>query len=220
VHLWIQCTVIRASRDQCSFDSFPGLIAVFHALLRLLAPRHPPHALSSLTALILSSTENVIRHWSFVISKNRLVPAAGKDQSRITSGSASATFRSRSNDPILFFGLMQRSQETKPCGLAACELQLLSLPSCQRTFPGGAARCRRQIRNAYLWPGGGALASAAARGQQNEQPSRSCGDEGDRTPDLVVANHALSQLSYIPRSPSTGRTWIRTKDLSFIRAAL
>src|SRR5205085_2554065 len=27
----------------------------------------------------------------------------------------------------------------------------------------------------------------------------SCGDEGVRTPDLVVANHALSQLSYIPR---------------------
>ena len=25
-----------------------------------------------------------------------------------------------------------------------------------------------------------------------------CGDEGVRTPDLVVANHALSQLSYIP----------------------
>ena len=30
-----------------------------------------------------------------------------------------------------------------------------------------------------------------------------CGDEGVRTPDLVVANHALSQLSYIPGSIST-----------------
>ena len=28
------------------------------------------------------------------------------------------------------------------------------------------------------------------------------GDEGVRTPDLVVANHALSQLSYIPLSRS------------------
>ena len=38
----------------------------------------------------------------------------------------------------------------------------------------------------------------------------------------VVANHALSQLSYIPcsRINHSGRTWIRTKDLSFIRAAL
>lgn len=26
------------------------------------------------------------------------------------------------------------------------------------------------------------------------------GDKGDRTPDLVIANHALSQLSYIPIS--------------------
>src|SRR5262249_23503403 len=29
----------------------------------------------------------------------------------------------------------------------------------------------------------------------------SCGDDGDRTRDLVVANHALSQLSYIPARP-------------------
>ena len=35
------------------FDSYTGLIAVFHALHRLLAPRHPPQALSSLAALIL-----------------------------------------------------------------------------------------------------------------------------------------------------------------------
>ena len=42
----------RVSRDQSSFDSSPGLIAVFRALRRLLAPRHPPHALSSLAALI------------------------------------------------------------------------------------------------------------------------------------------------------------------------
>src|SRR5437870_154571 len=55
MHLWIQRMVIRASRDQLAFDQSPELIAVFHALLRLLAPRHPPHALSSLAALILPS---------------------------------------------------------------------------------------------------------------------------------------------------------------------
>src|SRR5215468_6974550 len=53
--LWIQARPVRAPRDQRSFDSSPGLFAVFHALRRLLAPRHPPHALSSLAALILSS---------------------------------------------------------------------------------------------------------------------------------------------------------------------
>jgi hypothetical protein len=48
-------TVIRESWDQSPFDGFPRLIAVCHALHRLLAPRHPPHALSSLAALIPSS---------------------------------------------------------------------------------------------------------------------------------------------------------------------
>ena len=65
-------------------------------------------------------------------------------------------------------------------------------------FLAARQKCQKQIRDAYLWPGVEALASAATRGQQNGRPSRSCGDEGDRTPDLVVANHALSQLSYIP----------------------
>src|SRR5438093_4108686 len=49
---WIQCRLIQGSRDQCAFDHSPELIAVFHALHRLLAPRHPPHALGSLTASI------------------------------------------------------------------------------------------------------------------------------------------------------------------------
>jgi hypothetical protein len=52
VGLCIQPTSIRESRDLCSFDSSPGLFAVFHALPRLLTPRHPPHALRSLAALI------------------------------------------------------------------------------------------------------------------------------------------------------------------------
>ena len=50
--LWIHIRIIQGSRDQLAFDQSPGLIAVFHALHRLLAPRHPPHALSSLAALI------------------------------------------------------------------------------------------------------------------------------------------------------------------------
>lgn len=37
-----------------------------------------------------------------------------------------------------------------------------------------------------------------------------CGDDGARTRDLVVANHALSQLSYIPDQKEKGK---RKKDL-------
>ena len=54
VCLCIQHTVIRVSRDQRLFDSFPELFAAFHALHRLLAPRHPPHALMYLATLINS----------------------------------------------------------------------------------------------------------------------------------------------------------------------
>ena len=55
VRLWIQRTSVRESRDHYSFDSFPELFAVFHALHSLLTPRHPPCALSSLTTLITPS---------------------------------------------------------------------------------------------------------------------------------------------------------------------
>jgi hypothetical protein len=57
-----------------------------------------------------------------------------------------------------------------------------------------------------------------------------CGDEGDRTLNLRLAKPALSQLSYVPEVDLppltrearnlTGCTWIRTMDLSLIRAAL
>src|SRR5207244_10808806 len=40
---------IRTSPDQRMVSSFPGLIAAAHVLHRLLAPRHPPCALSLLT---------------------------------------------------------------------------------------------------------------------------------------------------------------------------
>ena len=55
MHLWIQCMPVRESRDRHSFDNSPELFAVFHALLRLLTPRHPPCALSSLTTNIQPS---------------------------------------------------------------------------------------------------------------------------------------------------------------------
>ena len=55
VRLCIQRTVIQGSRDRCLFDSFPRLFAVFHALHRLLTPRHPPYALSRLTTMISGS---------------------------------------------------------------------------------------------------------------------------------------------------------------------
>jgi hypothetical protein len=68
---------IRVPRDQRLFDSFPGLFAAFHALHRLLAPRHPPHALSNLTTMILVSIE----HDLAVTSQAPLFQAALSSQS-------------------------------------------------------------------------------------------------------------------------------------------
>jgi hypothetical protein len=42
---------IRESPDQRLLNAYPGLIAVVHALLRLLVPRHPPCALNILTVI-------------------------------------------------------------------------------------------------------------------------------------------------------------------------
>ncbi len=53
--LWIQHVLIRESRDQHSFVNSPRLFADFHALHRLLTPRHPPCALCSLTTRIQPS---------------------------------------------------------------------------------------------------------------------------------------------------------------------
>ncbi len=120
--------MIRGPRDQCSFDSFPGLIAVFHALHRLLAPRHPPHALGSLAALILSSARVA------TIRKKECIPLPAHP--RVGTR----------NDPYsLLLGLskrLARNQTTtatrpeSPAGLPSdsCDLQLLPLPNCQRTL--------------------------------------------------------------------------------------
>ena len=77
--------------------------------------------------------------------------------------------------------------------------------------------CQRPPKNLF-----GAPRHAHFGGQQFHGD----GDEGDRTPDPLLAKQVLSQLSYIPDGAllcfkdRSARTWIRTKDLSFIRAAL
>ena len=58
----IQHAIIQGPWDQCLFDNSPKLFAAYHALHRLLSPRHPPHALCNLTTMIcgsLSRTETL-----------------------------------------------------------------------------------------------------------------------------------------------------------------
>ena len=56
--LCIRHKSIREPRDKRSFVNSPRIIADFHALHRLLTPRHPPCALSSLTTNIQNSPAN------------------------------------------------------------------------------------------------------------------------------------------------------------------
>jgi hypothetical protein len=114
---------IRASRPQSSFDSSAGLFAVFRALHRLLAPRHPPHALSSLAALIPPSARDESRDEAASASK---VPARGLRPGRVTI--------------LLSLGLMLRDHETgprpkpRPRPRTRCVLiATLPLPCFQRT---------------------------------------------------------------------------------------
>jgi hypothetical protein len=50
---------IRRSTGQRLFSASPWLIAAVHVLLRLLVPRHPPHALSILTVISLRAVFTV-----------------------------------------------------------------------------------------------------------------------------------------------------------------
>ena len=52
---------IRESTDQWPFNAFPWLIAVVHALHRLLVPRHPPCALDILTVIARPRSEDLER---------------------------------------------------------------------------------------------------------------------------------------------------------------
>ncbi len=70
--LCIQHTLVRESRDHRLFVNSPRLFADFHALHRLLMPRHPPYTLSSLTTNIQPSraAASQRKHWPKVNRKS------------------------------------------------------------------------------------------------------------------------------------------------------
>ena len=92
---------IRASPGQSLLSSSPGLFAACRALRRVSAPRHPPHALSSLPAVL---------RWSIPLAcirltdlpnhdvKELVVTARSRPRRRHGSGLFSATDRSHGAD--------------------------------------------------------------------------------------------------------------------------
>ena len=141
MRLWIQRTVIRGSRPQRPFDGSAGLIAVFHALPRLLAPRHPPHALSSLAALIPPSNPCTTRDEAGIAPSYQAHDPGKGGGPRVTilfSLKAHAEFARN----------VHAARGRAPHGVAR-ESQLLPLPICQRTnayAPEGPSQPSWEIR--------------------------------------------------------------------------
>ena len=62
---------IRKSRDQSLLSGFPELIAASHVLHRLLVPRHPPYALSSLTTFTVATKRTIGTLYRYSVFKER-----------------------------------------------------------------------------------------------------------------------------------------------------
>ena len=136
--LCIQSGSIRESQDQSPFGGSPELIAVFHALHRLLVPRHPPCALSSLTTMILSSRTELKESWATIRSNKQLACCHC-----VTTSTIACRY---GKDPLaLSKSSVEKSQDTrriqiKPCG-AILPIEVLAyhsyhLPNCQRAISG------------------------------------------------------------------------------------
>ena len=122
--LWIHTVLIQGSRDQLAFDQSPELIAVFHALHRLLAPRHPPHALSSLAELI---------HPLAVIRRLR-VRLTDQEKIKLRYRPVRAFGQVGVTKSILRFSRrIQRISYLHKKLSSLVKIQLFPLPNCQRT---------------------------------------------------------------------------------------
>jgi hypothetical protein len=73
---------IRRSRGQRMVSSSPGLFAAAHVLHRLLAPRHPPCALS-----FLIKRTPLLPLWSFQGARGRIPPARKTDHGPVSQNS-------------------------------------------------------------------------------------------------------------------------------------
>ena len=173
---------IRTSWDRSLFDSYPRLIAAYHVLHRLLAPRHPPCTLSNLTTFILVSPP----------PRSRRIPTAkAKTMSlayRHTSNPATAPAVAKWRKPFLPRVSLLNCQRT-------CHRR--GLTPLSHTHRSASRRTRRvQAWNLLILPGSTKPHTPLEPAQRPETARG--GDERDRTADLLVANQALSQLSYVP----------------------
>ncbi len=131
---------IRTFPDQCSVGNSPELFAATHVLHRLSAPRHPPHALSSLLSFISLTANRTSSRRTFATREETHTPALRRrydktrelifrNSSEIEFYPSYAFFKERADDPMVFCvkkwswtGSNRRPQACKACALPA-ELQ-------------------------------------------------------------------------------------------------
>ncbi|GEM_PF-758347 len=90
-----------------SVCDYPGLIAAYHALHRLLVPRHPPYTLSSLTPLCFGETEWIPDRYSVV--KERIPPwAEYRFRALHPRETRGGDERNRTADPLLAKQVLSR----------------------------------------------------------------------------------------------------------------
>jgi hypothetical protein len=178
--LWIQSAVIRFCRIGFPHSEIPGskpvcgsprLIAAYHVLHRLLLPRHPPCALSSLT---IKFTQRI----RAPVARRRLCNFYGLISLTHRAAIAAPQSVSKALIKLTYFYITQPcrlpnlfSCQTSSAAEAASRLGGLSVTSAQNSTPTlSTFRFKQKF--------GGA--------------------DRDRTGDPLVANQVLSQLSYSP----------------------
>lgn len=229
----------RVSWDQRSFDNFPRLIAAFHALsfgaktspirpyeldhndsCLAVARQTPLIFLMSVTSLFASNCVNCEQFGNtcqkplrdfYLLTRE----AAYFCHQTLSNYRCHSCYNQIVKDRSRLYEPRPASWK-EPCfGQGFFEIAILLRA---RILEGVFERVNRPVQNFFKVPE--SLSHKPFRGKY--------GDDRDRTGNLRLARAALSQLSYVPgsctgrilRPSGSGCTWIRTTDLSFIRAAL
>ena len=90
-----------------SVCDYPGLIAAYHALRRLLVPRHPPYTLSSLTPLWFGETEWIPDRYS-IVKERASASAECRFLALHPRGTRGGDERNRTADPLLAKQVLSR----------------------------------------------------------------------------------------------------------------
>lgn len=161
------------------FVNSPGLIADFHALHRLLMPRHPPYALSSLATFIersRSQAEPVPRTARIADDRQREMTCCYRVPGRRRGESWDVTIHPKRTLRTNHWSLSRACSPSEPACAGrptaySVKMPLLQLPNCQRTNRRATTARPGHILPAYRFS---TRASVDARTANRQRPARHC----------------------------------------------